>query len=154
MFESAIWMPTDVPVTKIVDVAIAAEEEGFDYILVPDEGVTRDVFVALTAIALNTKRIKFGPAIVNPYTRHPVVSAVAVATLDELSEGRAFLGYGIGGSLILGPMGYDIERPLKGMRGTIEISRRFYDGGTVNYGGDYITARDAGVKVDVRGIPI
>jgi len=154
MFESAIWMPTDVPVKKIIDVAVAAEDEGFDYILVPDEGVTRDVFVALTAIALNTKRIKFGPAIVNPYTRHPVTSAVSVATLDELSGGRAFIGYGIGGSLVLGPMGYTIKRPLKIMREAIEITQRLYKGETVTYEGDFFNVKDAVIKFDVREIPV
>lgn len=154
MFESAIWMPTDVPVEKIIEVAKAAENAGFDYILVPDEGLTRDVFVALTSIALNTSRIKFGPGIVNPYTRHPVASAVAVATLDELSGGRAFMGYGIGGSLVLGPMGYKIERPLKVMREAIEITRRLYQGETVTYEGDFFSVKDAVIKFDVRDIPI
>ena len=52
MFETAVWMPTDVPVSEIAEVARVAEDAGFDYLLVPDEGVTRDVFVALTAAAL------------------------------------------------------------------------------------------------------
>ena len=154
MFESAIWMPTDVAVERIIDVAIAAEAEGFDYILVPDEGLTRDVFVALCSIALNTTRIKFGPAIVNPYTRHPVASAVSVATLDELSGGRAFMGYGIGGSLVLGPMGYTIKRPLKIMREAIEITQRLYKGETVTYEGDFFNVKDATIKFDVRDIPV
>lgn len=154
MFESAIWMPTDVPVKRIIEVAITAENEGFDYILVPDEGFTRDVFVALTSIALNTSRIKFGPAIVNPYTRHPVVSAVAVATLDELSGGRAFIGYGIGGSLVLGPMGYTIKRPLTVMREAIEITRSLYQGESLVYDGDFFQVKDASIKFDVGDIPI
>lgn len=154
MFETAVWMPTDVSVKKLVEVAIAAEEEGFDYLLVPDEAVTRDVFVALTAVALNTKRIHFGPAIINPYTRHPVVTASAIATLDELSGGRAFTGYGIGGSLVIGPLGYKIERPLRICREAIEITRELFAGKTLNYEGDFFTVKDIGLRFKTRDIPV
>jgi len=154
MFQTAIWMPTDVPVSKIVEVAVTAEEEGFDYLLVPDEGVTRDVYVALTAVALNTRRIQFGPAIINPYTRHPVNSAAAIATLDEISGGRAFIGYGIGGSLVIGPLGYKIERPLKICREAVEITRRLFAGETLNYKGDFFTVDNIGLRFKVRDIPI
>lgn len=154
MFETAIWMPTDVPVSDVVEVARLADEEGYDYFLVPDEGLTRDVYVALTAVAMETKRIKFGPAIANPYTRHPIASATAMATLDELSGGRAFMGYGIGGSLVLGPLGIKIERPLKIMREAIEITRLLYTGEPVSYQGDFFTCRDMRLRFDVRPIPI
>lgn len=154
MFETAVWMPADVPVADIVQVARTAEAEGFDYFLIPDEGVTRDVFVALTAVAMATERIKLGPAITNPYTRHPVSSAVALATIDELSGGRAFMGWGIGGSLVLGPMGYTIERPLRICREAIEISRLLYSGETVNYEGDFFNVRDVTLRFGRRDIPI
>ena len=154
MFETALWMPTDVAVKDVVDVAVAAEAEGYDYFLVPDEGLTRDVFVALAAIAQNTERIKFGPAIINPYTRHPIASAVAVATLDEMSGGRAFMSYGIGGSLVLGPMGYEIKRPLQIIREAIEITTRLYAGEKVNYKGEFFKVNNAYIHFDVRKIPI
>jgi 5,10-methylenetetrahydromethanopterin reductase len=147
-------MPTDVSVSKLAEVARIADAEGFDYFLVPDEGMTRDVFVALTAVALSTQRIHFGPAIANPYTRHPVASAAAIATLDELSGGRAFMGYGIGGSLVLGPLGYTIERPLRIMREAIEITRLLYSGQPVNYQGDFFKLNDVRLRFPVRNIPI
>ena len=37
------------------------------------------------------------PGKANPYTRHPAMTATAIATLDELSGGRAMLGLGVGG---------------------------------------------------------
>ncbi len=154
MFETAIWMPTDVPVSRIVEVACRAEAEGFDYLLIPDEGMTRDVFAALTAVALATKRIKLGPAITNPYTRHPVASAVAVATIDELSGGRAYMGYGIGGSLVLEPLGYKIERPLRICREAIEITRQLYTGRPVTYDGEFFHVKDVNIRFPVREIPI
>lgn len=146
MFETAIYMPTDLPIQDISDVAIFAEESGFDYFLVPDEGFTRDVFVALTSIALRTKKIKFGPAIVNPYTRHPVTSAITVATLNEISQGRAFIGFGVGGSLVLGPLGIESRSPLSMCKEAVIMSRRILNGETVNYQGEFFNLRNARIQ--------
>ena len=68
--------------------------------------------MTLTAIALATERILLGPGITNPYVRHPGVTAAAVATIDELSGGRAFVGLGAGGGLTLDPLGIDRRRPV------------------------------------------
>jgi 5,10-methylenetetrahydromethanopterin reductase len=155
MFETAVYMPTDQPVNVIVQSAIVAESAGFDYFLVPDEGLTHDVFVTLTAIALNTGVIKFGPAIVNPYTRHPVASAVTMATLDELSGGRAFIGFGSGGSLVLGPMGVEMNRPLQMCREAIEMTRLLYAGESVDYRGELFKLNKAKIQFKCRAdIPI
>ena len=52
-----------------------------------------DVFVALTMIAEATSRLRFGPAGLDPASRHPIVALGAVLTLDEMSGGRAFLAF-------------------------------------------------------------
>ena len=54
---------------------------------------------------LSTDAMEIGPGITNPYTRHPAQTAAAIASLDEVSQGRAFLGIGAGGSLTLDPLG-------------------------------------------------
>jgi alkanesulfonate monooxygenase SsuD/methylene tetrahydromethanopterin reductase-like flavin-dependent oxidoreductase (luciferase family) len=59
-----------------------------------------DVYPMLTAIALGTERIQLGPYVTNPLTRHPSVTASTIATLNVMSEGRAFLGYGRGDSAV------------------------------------------------------
>lgn len=43
-----------------------------------------------------TKRLLIGPGVTHPQLRHLTVTASAIATLNELSEGRAFLGLGVG----------------------------------------------------------
>jgi 5,10-methylenetetrahydromethanopterin reductase len=74
-----------------------AEDLGFDFVGITDgQMIWRDVYVALTLAAAATKRIKMGPWVTNPTTRHPTVTANAICTLDEISEGRAFLGIGNG----------------------------------------------------------
>ncbi len=117
------------PIADIVALAVSAEELGFDRCWVYDEGlITRDVHVVLAAIAAATASIELGPGITNPYTRHPAQTASAIASLDEMSGGRAFLGIGAGGSLTLDPIGLDRTRPLTAVRETIEACRALWQG--------------------------
>src|SRR5262249_60330414 len=63
-----------------------AEEHGFDWLGVADsQSVFRELYVALTLAALETTRIRLGPLVTNPLTRHPVVTASAISSVDELS---------------------------------------------------------------------
>src|SRR5499425_976040 len=78
-----------------------AEDSGFDWLGVADsQSVFRELYVALTLAALNTRRVRLGPLVTNPLTRHLVVTASAISTIDELSGGRAMLGIGSGDSAI------------------------------------------------------
>ncbi len=84
-------------VRKLVERAKLAEELGFDFIGVTDgQMIWSDAIVALTASALATKRIRMGPWVTNPVTRHVTVIANYICTLDAISDGRAFLGIGNG----------------------------------------------------------
>ncbi|MBI2868015.1 MAG: LLM class flavin-dependent oxidoreductase [Chloroflexi bacterium] len=79
-----------------------ADELGYDLIGVGDsQSVYRDLYVALAVAAQHTSRAVIGPLVTNPVTRHPAVTASAIATIDELSHGRALLGIGTGGSAVL-----------------------------------------------------
>jgi 5,10-methylenetetrahydromethanopterin reductase len=59
------------------------------------------VYSQLTICALATERVQLGPFVTNPVTRHPTVTASAIATIDELSNGRAYLGIGRGNASVL-----------------------------------------------------
>ena len=78
-----------------------AEATGFDWLGVADsQSVFHELYVALTLAALNTSRVRLGPLVTNPLTRHLVVTASAMASIDELARGRAVLGIGSGDSAI------------------------------------------------------
>ncbi len=78
-----------------------AEDAGFDWLGVADsQSVFRELYVALTLAALETSRARLGPVVTNPLTRHLVVTASAIASVDEVSGGRAVLGLGSGDSAI------------------------------------------------------
>jgi 5,10-methylenetetrahydromethanopterin reductase len=83
------------------DLSREVEAHGFDWLGVADsQSVFREMYVALTIAALNTSRVRLGPLVTNPLTRHLVVTASAISTVDELSAGRAALGIGSGDSAI------------------------------------------------------
>ncbi len=119
---------------EIPGIARAAEDSGFTYLTFLDsQNFSRDVYVMLTVAAVNTSRIKLGQAVTIPITRHPSVTANAIATIDKLSGGRAFVGLGAGGSAA-SAIG---ERPatLNQLRQTIRFIREFTAGNEAEYQG-------------------
>jgi alkanesulfonate monooxygenase SsuD/methylene tetrahydromethanopterin reductase-like flavin-dependent oxidoreductase (luciferase family) len=80
-----------------------AEAMGFDSLWVADEtpmefpAAAYEAWSLLGAVARETKRIRIG-TLVTPITfRHPLMLAMAVATVDHASGGRVSLGLGAGG---------------------------------------------------------
>src|SRR5512142_913142 len=55
-----------------------------------------DTWVALSAIAMNTSRIRFGPLVTPLARRRPWKVARETVSLDRLSAGRFILGVGLG----------------------------------------------------------
>jgi 5,10-methylenetetrahydromethanopterin reductase len=87
------------PLPVIVRQVQLAESLGFDTAWITDTHlVCRELWVTLTACATATSRIRLGPGITVPHTRHISVTASAIATLHELAPGRLVLGVGTGGS--------------------------------------------------------
>ena len=144
MVQGAVNLIPEAPVASIVELAQRAERLGFERCWVYDEGLAaRDVYVTLTAIAVATDTIQLGPGITNPYTRHATSTIGAIAALDELSNGRAFLGVGAGGSMTLDPIGLSRPKPVTAVRELIEASRALFSAQTVNYEGEFVEIHGA-----------
>ena len=142
-------------VGRAVELARLAESLGYERCWVYDEGLAAsDVYVAMTAIALSTESLMVGPGITNPYTRHAGATASAIATLDEVSGGRAFLGIGAGGSLTLDPLAIARQRPLTAVRETIDACRRLFAGETVSIEGSHVRLSGASLLNVRAGIEI
>ena len=60
----------------------------------PEDYAFPGAFSSCAAIAATTSKIKIGTGVINPFTRHPVLIAMELAALDQLSGGRAILGLG------------------------------------------------------------
>ncbi|MCC7347073.1 MAG: LLM class flavin-dependent oxidoreductase, partial [Variibacter sp.] len=119
----------------------------------PDERFQRDPFVSLAAIAGVTSTALLGTGVTDPYIRHPLLTAAAIATLDEASRGRAILGIGAGVS------GFDalgIKRiaPATAVREMIDLCRRFWAGEKIEHAGKHASAHGAHLEFPARPIPI
>ena len=87
--------------SELVGWCQTAEQCDFDIIGIADsQSLYREVYISCTLCALNTERIRFGPRVINPLTRHPAVAASAAVTLEELAPGRTMLGLGTGDSAV------------------------------------------------------
>jgi 5,10-methylenetetrahydromethanopterin reductase len=101
------------PAQKLADLVAFSEENGLEYAWITDHYNNRDSFSLLTYIAARTKRIKLGTGVTNPYTRTAVQLASAIATVNEVSEGRAVLGIGPGDKMTFDSLGIEWEKPLE-----------------------------------------
>ncbi len=89
---------------NVVQLAETAEAAGWEALLLWDhlawvwDGPAVDPWVTLGAVAVRTERLLLGTCVTPVPRRRPQVLALQVATLDELSGGRAVLGAGLGGN--------------------------------------------------------
>ena len=121
------------PVADLVELAQLAESLGCSRCWVYDEGLaTRDVYVTMTAVVLATSTIRVGTGITNPYSRHPGTTASAIATIDELSGQRAFVGLGAGGGMTLDPLGIERRRPVTAVETMVGALLGLYAGDKVD----------------------
>jgi 5,10-methylenetetrahydromethanopterin reductase len=130
-FPWGIWFEPTQPVRRIVELARLAEGEGAEVCFIADEGTERDVYVTLTAVLLATERLVVGPAITNPFSRHPVTTAAAIATLHEMAPGRVWHGLGVGGSRVLEPLELAPDRPLTALREAVTVNTELLAGRAV-----------------------
>jgi alkanesulfonate monooxygenase SsuD/methylene tetrahydromethanopterin reductase-like flavin-dependent oxidoreductase (luciferase family) len=88
----------------VVDLAVVAEEAGWDGIFLwdhmwrpaEDRQDIADTWITLAAVASATRRLRFGPTITPLTRRRPQKVARETVTLDHLSDGRLTLGIGLG----------------------------------------------------------
>jgi F420-dependent oxidoreductase-like protein len=110
--------PPELLFERVSDVAVAAEEAGFDSVFVmdhfyqlpllgPPEYEMLEGYTLLAAIAARTARVRLGTLVTGVTYRNPAVLAKIVTTLDVVSSGRAILG--------IGAAWYDVEHNALGV---------------------------------------
>ena len=70
----------------------------------------------MSIISAYTDRIKIGPGVTNPYLVHPVVTAQAICSLNEVAPGRVICGLGVGDKTTLAMVDVEQARPLTYIR--------------------------------------
>ena len=129
------------PVPEMAALVARAEALGYDDVWLADERFFREVYATLTVFAQSTRRVRLGPCVTDPYSRHPALTAMAIATLDEIAGGRAVLGFGAGVSG-LAELGIDSSRSATAIREGIDLVRRLLAGATVTLKGEQISFHD------------
>lgn len=105
---------TDKPLSAYGELAAAAEAYGFDGVSVYNDMLYQPPWLPLLEIARNTKRVRIGPASVNPFTSHPINIAGNLALVDAAAGGRAYCGFARGAWLDF--VGLTPEKPISALR--------------------------------------
>jgi 5,10-methylenetetrahydromethanopterin reductase len=151
----AFGLGGNLPVRQAVEYAQYAEAQGFESCWVHEAYWNRDALSFLVALAVQTDRLRLATGCINPYTRHPVLVASALATLDELSGGRAVLGFGTGFPGRLDEQGIGHEHPTVAMRESITLIRRLWQGEKVSYAGRSFSLTNVQLTVrPARPLPV
>jgi probable F420-dependent oxidoreductase len=136
--------------------AVRAEELGFDSLFITDHLLTASRFyrvswtepmMTLAHVAAVTSRVKLGTSILVLPTRHPVVLAKEIATLQHLSGGRFVYGVGTGWY----PPEFESTGGTRQQRGArtdevLEASMRLLKGSHVSFEGKYYRMNDITVE--------
>ncbi|HZS94139.1 MAG TPA: LLM class flavin-dependent oxidoreductase [Chloroflexota bacterium] len=144
-------------VADVVDQVAEADRLGAEIAFISEDVNCRDAFQLAALAAVRTDKIRLATGVVNPYTRNPTALAMSIATLDEISQGRAVLGLGSSSpSLVRDQMGLVHAGSVVRMRETVEIVSRLLAGEEVSFGGKHFRYASAKLEVPtVQGkIPI
>jgi 5,10-methylenetetrahydromethanopterin reductase len=151
----ALGLGGNLPVRQAVEYARAAEAQGFESCWVHEAYWNRDALTYLAAMSVSTSRLGLATGCINPYTRHPVLVASSLATIDELSGGRTILGFGTGYPTRLDEQGIGHDRPIAAMRESITLLRRLWQGERITHAGRSFSLAKAALAVrPAHAIPI
>jgi 5,10-methylenetetrahydromethanopterin reductase len=122
-------------IQEMIELARLADDIGMDSIWMSDHLCFRDSMTTSMALLGATKNIKVAAAPASPYSRNPIITAMAIATMDEFAPGRVIGSPGTGNAVALKEAGMESPHPLQTMREYVDILRRYLAGETVNFQG-------------------
>lgn len=127
------------PAGELLDAIETADRLGYFACYGADEIYHKDSWLLFAAAAARTQRIRLGPCVSPIYMREPTYVAQLAATLDELSDGRAEVVFGIGNIAMLEQYGVEWKgtRPIARMREAHQVMRTFLDDGSIDFHGDF-----------------
>lgn len=113
-----------------------AERAGFDELWLSEDYLQRGACTVAGGVAAATTAVTVGIGVVNPWTRHPVLTAMEFAALHELSGGRCVLGLGTSNSRWMSEqLGLDFSQPLTRLAESVELIRAMLGGAPVSHHG-------------------
>jgi alkanesulfonate monooxygenase SsuD/methylene tetrahydromethanopterin reductase-like flavin-dependent oxidoreductase (luciferase family) len=170
MSDMKFWyhLPAKEGVQFAMDCALKAEKVGFDVVshmdhllyVSKDRGSIPECWTMLTAVGVRTN-LTVSPLVMCSLFRNPVLVAKMAATLDNLTQGRVYLGLGAGWwEDEFQAYGYKFTSAKDRVDRTIEavqIIRSLWTGERVDFEGDFWTLKDcwlSPVPFDGEKVPI
>ena len=151
-FGTGLWQ--GITSDRLGAVSELIEEVGFDQLWYANHKLYRDMFVGLAIAAQHTRRVELGTFVAEPYSQHPAQLAAAIATIDELSGGRAIFGIGAGGANFV-ELGLRVTRPAQAIRESVRIVRDLLSGNETALDGEMFSTRGARLHLPARrALPI
>ena len=124
------------PLDSTLNDAFQAEKLGYDLVWVPDHltdippaTAIYDAWTMLAYIGAKTNRVMLGSGVTDTQRMHPAKTANTVATLDNLTGGRAVLGIGAGEVMNTRPFGMEWESTevrVRRVREYIQVVKRLW----------------------------
>ena len=102
--------------SQAVKDGVLGEKSGFDSVWIPDHltdydgGARIDCWTVLAGIGVQTKKVELSPGVTDVHIVHPAKAAQIIATLDELTRGRAMVALGAGEAMSIVPFGIEFEK--------------------------------------------
>ena len=150
-----VLLNAEYPPAELLRLGELAEMLGYHSLWYTDVRMLRECYVGLAALAMRTSRIRLATGVTDPYSRHPAVTAASIATIDELSGGRAILGLGLGGAGFR-ELGIEKTLPIAALRESIDVMRRLWHGQQVSTVGKVVSIQRGRLQFPVQrpAIPI
>ena len=151
--DHGVLLLSDLPHAELAHVSRHIERLDYDAIWYADERFFHEPYVGLAVIAGATERVRIGPAVADPRTRHPALVAAAMNSLADLSGGRAVLAFGAGKSGFHN-LGLTTANSATAMREGIDVIRSLLAGQATTLHGDVVTIEAARMRVPPIEVPI
>jgi 5,10-methylenetetrahydromethanopterin reductase len=129
----------DYPLTDSLEMIKTADELGYHACYAADETWHKDLWLLFAAAADKTRTIRFGPNLSGVYLREPTLICQSLATLDELTGGRAEGVFSIGNFGLLAQYGVEWStiKPLSRVKEAHQVMRTFLDEGAITFEGEF-----------------
>jgi 5,10-methylenetetrahydromethanopterin reductase len=127
------------PVPILLEIVELIDKLGFHACYSADETYHKDMWQIFAVAATRTKNVRLAPDVTHVIIKDPTLIAQQVATLDELSGGRAEAAFSIGNIAMLEQ--YHVEwkgtRPMARLREAHRVMRSFLDEGAIDFEGEF-----------------
>lgn len=136
--------------------AILSEKQGYDLVWVPDHltdipppVVVLDTWTMLSYVGSHTKKLRVASGVTDTQRIHPAKTANIVATLDNITDGRAVLGIGAGEVMNTRPYGIPWESSkvrIKRVEEALRVMRLLWGSSyknPVDFKGEYYSLEQA-----------